>query len=184
MSAAASGERAMRRPASRRRLCLAVAIVGLLLSGCATNAAPGTPSTPGGAASASATPTAACPQVEGVDLPPECAPYDQEAAMALNDRHRERVELDEDAQGANAEVVPSLTAALEDLRVRGAATEDSVRAALSDAGLIDAQVRGDYGRILFGAVGPGGGCVFGEVADAVAVDVGGYILDGGCLPAQ
>lgn len=89
------------------------------------------------------------------------------------------------AENANAEIAEAVTERLEELRSRGDVTVEAVEAALHAGGLVSAQVRDDYGRILFGASGPAGGCVFGEVADGgVSVDVGGYILDGGCLPAQ
>lgn len=131
------------------------------------------------------TPTAACPEIEGVDLPPGCAPYDPDAAMAENERYRERMDVDEDTRQGNALLITPLTDALEELQARGEITVDSVNRALSDAGLENPQVRDDYGSILFGVAGPTGGCLFGEVsADVVSVEMGGYILDGGCLPSQ
>ncbi|MBQ3359458.1 MAG: hypothetical protein IJG47_11230 [Microbacterium sp.] len=151
----------------------------LLLAGCAGPSGVGAELTP------TVTPTAACPQVEGVDLPPECAPYDPEQAMDLNDRYRDRMEIDSATHEASAAVVETLRIDLEGLRTAGTFTVDTVRAALTDAGLPDAQVREDYGDVLFGVGGVDGGCVFGEVTEeGVTVDIGGYILDGGCLPAQ
>lgn len=130
-------------------------------------------------------PTVACPTIEGVEQPPECAPYDPDEAMAANDRYRERMELDQDAAAANEQAMVPAADALEVVRASGDITVESVREALERAGLTDPQVREDYSRVLFGASGPAGGCIHGEVAaHAVTIDVGGYILDGGCLPAQ
>jgi hypothetical protein len=129
-------------------------------------------------------PTAACPELPGVELPPGCAPYDPEWAMAQNDRHRERMGVDAEAQAAAADIVAAVTAALEALRASGDLTAESVGDALRAAGASDVQVRDEPGRVLFGAGAPAGGCVFGELdADRVRVELGGYILDGGCLPA-
>ena len=105
--------------------------------------------------------------------------------MAANDRHRERMPLEEAAENANSEIAEAVRGSLEELRSRGDVRVEAVEEALHADGLVSAQVRDDYGRILFGASGPAGGCVFGEVTEGgVSVDVGGYILDGGCLPAQ
>ena len=63
-------------------------------------------------------------------------------------------------------------------------TEDAVRTALLDAGASDVQLRASAGAVLFGA-GVAGGCLYGAVDEnAVSVELGGFILDGGCLPAQ
>jgi len=105
--------------------------------------------------------------------------------MAANDRYRERMGLDDDARDENAELVAPLTAALEALRASGNVSVDAVQGVLQTAELANVQVREDYGRVLFGASGPAGGCLFGEVAaGSVSVEVGGFILDGGCLPMQ
>jgi hypothetical protein len=152
----------------------------LMLTGCAVPVGPSDAAPP-----PSPTPTAACPQVEGVELPPDCAPYDPEKAMALNDRYRDRVDIDGETREASAAVVDAIRADLDELRISGAASVDTVQAALANAGLADAQVREDYGDFLFGVGGIDGGCIFGEVSEeAVSVEIGGYILDGGCLPAQ
>lgn len=129
------------------------------------------------------TPLYACPEQPGVELPPECAPYDPDAAMAQNDRYRERMEMDAADQAANQELVDALTAALEGLD-RAALSEDAVRSAILEVGAADVQLRGDARAYLFGAIVPGG-CVYGSVEQtAVTVELGGFILDGGCLPAQ
>lgn len=42
----------------------------------------------------------------------------------------------------------------------------------------------DERAVAFGAAAPEGGCIFGEVsADVLTVEIGGIIMDGGCLPA-
>ncbi|MFB4349930.1 hypothetical protein [Microbacterium sp. CR_7] len=170
----------IRGDAARRAGVPLVLATMLLLGGCATATGPGA-ATP----TPSPTPTVACPQVEGQTLPPECAPYDPDHAMAQNDRYRERMDLDEDARVAAAQPAADLQRSLEALRASGSISVDAVERALGDAGLADPQVRGDERAVAFGAVAPQGGCVFGELrADGVAVDVGGYIMDGGCLPAQ
>ncbi len=131
------------------------------------------------------TPTAACPQIEGVVLPPECAPYDPDNAMAQNDRYKERMELSSEAAEAVGESVSDLRARLETLRTGGTITIDAVQGALREVGPPDDAVRGDERAVEFGVDAPEGGCVFGEVRpDSVQVEAGGYIMDGGCLPAQ
>lgn len=155
--------------------------LAVLLTGCAGVAAEPAP----GATSPTPTPTAACPQVEGHELPPECAPYDPDHARAQNDRHRERMELSTESRAAAEEVVGPLRIALEEVRASGTVSADGVQKAIEGAGLSDIQMLDDYGTVLFGAGAPKGGCIFGAVsADAVVIEAGGYIMDGGCLPAQ
>lgn len=163
---------------SRRIGVLGCLMVAAALVGCAgpSSGAAGTPSP---------TPTAACPQVEGAELPPECAPYDPDAAMAENERYRERVEISEDAEAAGEELAAPLRVQLEDVRTSGTITADVVTQIIEDAGLPQPQFREEGGTVLFGVAAPDGGCVFGAVTpEAVTVEVGGYIADGGCLPAQ
>lgn len=151
----------------------------LLVAGCAVAAPVGAGMTP------TPTPIAACPQVEGIDLPPECAPYDPDHSMAQNDRYRERMEMPEGAQDAAEDAAALLRTSLEGIRTAGTISPVAVEDAARDAGLSDVSARGDAGSVEFGAAAPDGGCVFGALsADAVRVEVGGYILDGGCLPAQ
>lgn len=136
-------------------------------------------------AASTLTPTAACPEVDGVVLPPECAPYDPDRAMAQNDRYRERMELSDEAMAAAGPSVSDLRVRLETLRTEGEISIDAVQGALREVGLPDNAVRGEVGAVEFGVDAPEGGCVFGEVRpDSVRVEAGGYILDGGCLPAQ
>ncbi|GAB3633301.1 hypothetical protein GCM10027421_26540 [Microbacterium shaanxiense] len=155
-----------------------VIAVAILLTGCAPQPfAPGQASTPA--------PTVACPQVEGAELPAECAPYDPDQAMVQNERHRDRMEMSAEAAAAAEALAAPLRQVLEELRASGGVSVDAVTQAIAAAGLELPQVREDHGDVLFGVDGPEGGCVFGVVtAAAVSVEVGGYIMDGGCLPAQ
>ncbi|KJL25869.1 hypothetical protein RN50_00392 [Microbacterium foliorum] len=163
------------------RLLLVIATT-MLLAGCAT-ATTGL-STASPTASPSPTPTAACPQVEGVELPADCAPYDPENAMAQNDRYRDRVDLTEASRTAAERPATDIRTALEALRASGDLSVDAVEDAISDAGLSDIQIIGDDRAVAFGVAAPEGGCIFGEVsADVLTVEVGGIIMDGGCLPA-
>nr|WP_201470614.1 hypothetical protein [Microbacterium hydrocarbonoxydans] len=167
---------------SRGAGLLLVIATTALLAGCATATAGPPAASP--TASPSPTPTAACPQVEGVDLPPECAPYDPDHAMAQNERYRDRVELAEESRAAAEEPAESVRAALETLRASGSLSVAAVEDAFADAGLTDIQTIGDERAVAFGAAAPKGGCIFGEVsAETLSVEIGGVILDGGCLPA-
>ena len=139
----------------------------------------------GQTSSPSPTPTVACPQVEGQELPPECAPYDPDQAMQQNERYRDRMELTGDSLSATQAAVGPIRAALENVRVSGDISVDAVQSALADMGFDDVQVRDDYGTVLFGVSIPDGACAFGEVtAGVIEVEAGGYIMDGGCLPSQ
>ena len=105
--------------------------------------------------------------------------------MNANDMYRQRTELDADAAAENQAAATPAQAALEAVRASGDISVETVSAALEDAGLVGIQVREDYSRVLFGTSGPAGGCIYGEVTgDTVTIGVGGFILDGGCLPAQ
>ncbi|WP_314428044.1 hypothetical protein, partial [uncultured Microbacterium sp.] len=130
------------------------------------------------------TPTAACPLVEGVDLPPDCAPYDPDHAMAQNERYRDRVELSDESRAAAEQPAESVRVGLEALRSSGDLSVAAVEDVFADAGLTDIQTIGDERAVAFGAAAPEGGCIFGEVsADTLSVEIGGVIMDGGCLPA-
>lgn len=170
------------------RLPLVLATLTLLatttvLAGCATAT-----SGPWGAApteSPTPTPTAACPQVEGVELPPECAPYDPDNAMAQNERYRDRVDLADESREAAEKPAQSVRAGLERLRTSGGLSVAAVEEVFADAGLTDIQTIGDERAVAFGVAAPEGGCIFGEVsADVLTVEIGGVIMDGGCLPAE
>lgn len=162
------------------RVTLVLAAI-LLLGGCAAAPADVTAGEP----TPTVTPTVACPQVDGAELPPECAPYDPEHAMEQNDRHRERMETSAEARAAAEQPVADLRVRLEALRTESTISVTSVEDALREVGLVHHVARGDARAVAFGADGPEGGCVFGEVRpDEVRIDVGGYIMDGGCLPAE
>lgn len=158
-------------------------IAGVMLAGCMSTPAPGAAPR---SESPSPLPTAACPEQPGVELPPECAPYDPDQAMAQNDLYRERMDIDAQTRADGESLVAPVTAALEALRASGGAiTERAVAEALSGAGVEGVpQTRAAAGDVLFGTA-VGGGCLFGAVTpEAVSVEVGGFILDGGCLPAR
>ena len=156
----------------------------LLLAGCAT-ASPQAGSPPSASPTPTPTPTAACPLVEGVELPPECAPYDPEKSMAQNDTYRQRMDISDETRAAAEEAIEKVQPALDALRTSGDISTDAVVAVMTDAGLMSTQTVGGRRGVAFGVVGPKGGCIFGEVsADALIIEAGGYIMDGGCLPAQ
>jgi len=160
----------------RRTIFPLALLVLIAMTGCA--------SAPSAVGSASA-PTAACPQQPGVELPAGCAGYDPDAAMAANESYRQRIDLAPDVRAAADELVPDARSALETTRGSGTLTADAVRSALEDVGLRDVQTRSAGTNVLFGAAAPQGGCLYGSLsAETVIVDAGGYIRDGGCLPAQ
>lgn len=151
------------------------------LAGCATA---GTTSGASPSPSPSPTPTAACPLIEGVDLPPDCAPYDPDQAMAQNDRYRDRVDLADESRAAAEQPATAIRTSLETLRTSGDLSVEAVERAIAAAGLTDIQTLGDERAVAFGAAAPEGGCIFGEVsAETLTVEIGGVIMDGGCLPA-
>lgn len=156
----------------------------MILAGC--GAAPAPVAGPGAlSAGAAPGPTAACPAVEGVPLPEGCAPYDLEQAMAQNDLYRKRKPISDESRAAAEAPAAAIRASLDALRSSGGVSVDAVTKGIADAGLTGIRVRGEGARVLFGAEAPAGGCVYGEVsADALMVDIGGMIMDGGCLPAQ
>lgn len=182
------GMTSIRGDRSRGTRLLLVIATTMLLAGCATATTGLSTASPTASASSTAspspTPTAACPQVEGVELPPDCAPYDPDNAMAQNDRYRDRVDLSEASRAAAERPATEIRTALEALRTSGDLSVDAVEDAISDAGLSDIQIIGDERAVAFGVAAPEGGCIFGEVsADVLSVEVGGIIMDGGCLPA-
>ena len=117
--------------------------------------------------------------------------YDPEKNMALNEMYRERMAVGEDVVAAAGPYVESATVGLAELQASESVTAASVREVLHASGLpVDAiQTMGDVGAVEFGAVMPpevsGSGiavCLYGEVGpDRLIVDVGGVIMDGGCL---
>jgi hypothetical protein len=139
---------------------------------------------PSVAASSSPTPTCVVLEQPMLDPPEGCTVYDGEANMDLNELYRQRMEMTDAARAAAAEHIEPLMSALTAMRDTGEPlTEDAAREVFGDAGFVSdsVQTRDDHGDILFG-IGVDGGCVFGAVTpEAVSVDVGGYIMDGGCL---
>ncbi|MGK3949451.1 hypothetical protein [Microbacterium sp. K2] len=173
---------AIRGDRSRGARLLLVAATTMMLAGCATATTGPLGASP--TATPTPTPTAACPQIEGVELPPECAPYDPDHAMAQNDRYRDRVDLSDESRAAAEQPATEIRTALETLRTSGDLTVEAVEDAISDAGLSGIQTLGDSRAVAFGVAAPEGGCIFGEVsAEVLSVEIGGVIMDGGCLPA-
>ena len=159
--------------------------LALLASGCATRQG-ATAADP----TASVTPTAACPIVEGQEMPADCVPYDGEAAMAQNDAYRQRFEPGEDSR---AEVEPQRVAAQDALAalVGSPLSVDAVHDALADAGFDpdlpwvepagDPAAPSSIGVII----SVGGLCLVGTLdAEHAEVETDGMIADGGCVPAQ
>lgn len=137
------------------------------------------------AASASPMPTCAVAEMPGVDAPEGCITYDAEKNMASNETYRDRMPQPDAGRMTGEALIEQVTAALTELRNSGATlTEDAVGAALVNAGVIEKHIQmlGGARAIAFGAAVDGGGCVFGSItAETVTVDVGGFIMDGGCL---
>lgn len=130
----------------------------------------------------------ACPLVEGQELPPECVPYDPEAAMAANDAYRRRADPGDGARAAlepeRAAAAAALAPLADDPGLSAAAVVEALVAAGFDAGEVVVEVWGDPPRAEV-IVSPGGACLVGDVgAGAVEVEVAGHIADGGCVPAQ
>lgn len=123
--------------------------------------------------------------------PPEgCVVYDPEQNMADNQRWRDRVAISTDAQSAGDSYVGSVTRRLTDLRNSGTVTAESVQQVFLDEGFPARSIAtlGDLRNVGFGVAvsSPTSqeftACLFGAVGpDGVSVDVGGPIMDGGCL---
>ncbi|WP_146845716.1 hypothetical protein [Cellulomonas terrae] len=170
---------------TRAALVPVVAVV-LLVAGCAGR--PG--GTAAGDPSASVTPTAACPIVEGQEMPSDCVPYDGEAAMAQNDAYRQRFEPGEESR---AEVEPQRVAAQDALAslVGGplsvGAVHDALEAAGFDPDVPWVEAAGDPAApsSIGVIISVGGLCLVGTLdADHAEVETDGMIADGGCVPAQ
>ncbi len=162
----------------RSRWIVAGALVALTLTGCATD--PGAPAP---------TPTAACPEPVHGPAPEGCAPFDPDAAMAENERYRDRLPLTESQVADAAEPLAAATTALEPFALPGATvTESAVIEALASAGFSRSGIqtlvaeRDDGTSVALGISADFGGCLFGGVSvRGLELDAGGYILDGGCL---
>lgn len=111
----------------------------------------------------------------------------QESGLdASNEAYRQRTGTPEtDAEAALA--VPAVQAALDPVADGSAVDGDEVSAALVAAGfenvqVVDRNAFGDVVPVVGVGVAVPGGCVYGAVApDAVTLDAGGPIADGGCL---
>lgn len=131
----------------------------------------------------------ACPQVEGVQLPPECVPYDPQALMDANHDYADRYPVSELAFAAFEQARPGIEAAVARLQASGSVTVDSVARTLEDAGLGASRIEPvvtweNIDGIKFMAGGPAAGCVEGSVTvDSFEMHIMGYIHDGGCIPA-
>jgi hypothetical protein len=110
--------------------------------------------------------------------------------MVDNQRWRDRVGISADAQAAGDSHVESVTQGLTDLRDSGTVTAETVRQVFVDEGFPPRSIAtvGDAGNVGFGVtVSSAKGhefaaCLFGTVGpDGVSVEVGGPIMDGGCL---
>ncbi len=162
----------------RSRWVIAATVGVLALTGCAAD--PGAPAP---------TPTAACPEPVHGSAPDGCAPFDPDAAMAENERYRDRLPLTESQLADAAEPLAAATTALEPFALPGAeVTESAVIEALVDAGFSRSGIqtlvadRADGTSVALGISADFGGCLFGGVSvRGLEIDAGGYILDGGCL---
>jgi hypothetical protein len=122
-------------------------------------------------------------------IPCAATPRDQggcgltfEEQRSLNLRYAERMHFTGDANQADAVAAEVRRAVTSLASEKPNPTVADVRAALSrwaDVAVTDNAVK--TAGVAFG-ISVGGGCVFGSITDGrVAVDVGGYIRDGGCL---
>ncbi|SEF18808.1 hypothetical protein [Jiangella alba] len=160
----------------------AVAALSLLavacLAGCGTTAADGR---------AGSSATGACPSVHDQPMPDDCVGYDPDAGMRANDAYRERSVLPPGGRGEAVEHHARIVAALTEAVAAGPLTVDDARAVLEPLGYDSVQGHGSsevsMGGLSIG-VDVGTGCVYGEIRDTeVTLDIGGGIVDGGCLPA-
>lgn len=158
-----------------------LAVAAMLLAGCQAGA--GVP-TIVSSASPSASPSFACPIVEGQEPPDGCVPYDPQLLMDVNERYRDHMPISAEAFAPAQTAADGVRPALEQLRANGAYSPDAVRAVLEAAGLQQVAVSNGPAIVYFESTGPAGGCVFGWVnEDAVEVEVAGPIMDGGCVAA-
>jgi len=147
---------------------IGAAALSIALTGCAV--APGGTGTPSPAA-VSSSPDSATGAAG--DSPPQ---------YSLNKRHHDRTELTAEAeaqlQGARTRVLQELSA------LPAPVAEDAVVTALSDAGAVDTWSTTDLadGTVHFETAAEESGCLIGTVtrAGSAAIEVGGWVLDGGC----
>lgn len=134
-------------------------------------------------------PTAACPTVDGQQAPPGCAPYDGEAAMRENEAYRQRFELSKSLQDRAENHRKRIAAAFAEAVEKGPLDQLNVSRVLAplgyDASSVQSYGRSDVGGGLAVGVSTDAGCVYGGVrGNAVDLQTGGGIADGGCLPAK
>lgn len=155
------------------------------LPGCASHL-----SAPGAVPSPRQSECAIAENPNGEPPPESCVVYDPEQNMADNQRWRDRVAISADAQTVGDSYVESVTRGLTDLRDSGTVTAESVRQIFLDEGFPAQSIAtlGDLGNVSFGVTVSSptsqefAACLFGVVGpDGVSVDVGGPIMDGGCL---
>jgi hypothetical protein len=129
----------------------------------------------------------ACPQVEGVDLPPECIPYDPEAFMDANEAYKDRIPVSEKAFAGFEVKREEVEVAIAALQASDDVTIDSVADVLETAGLGPDPIEPvrtweNVDGVHFMAGGPTGGCVEGTVTvKALNMALKGYVNDGGCI---
>lgn len=164
--------------AAAKVLLVGLTMVGISLTGCA---APDTGPL-SGAGTPSQSPTAACPRVDEMPDPQQCAAYNPDAAMRENERYREQRTISARTRALLDVYVEPARTALESLQQP--ATVSDVRKALGSVGLDEREVQAvdDGIGIRFGAAA-NGGCLTGVVSQdgTATISTGGSILDGGCL---
>jgi hypothetical protein len=148
----------------------------------------------------------ASPSGDDANAPPDVSPSvsasasrpptEQELAeqfernQAANKSFRNRLPLRPEVSEANRPVADQVLAGLQRLRAEQRYDADSIRQVLVDAQLTDVTVRprgrldtGGGDGLIFAGWG-NRACVFGEHGPtATTVDIGGPIMDGGCLTA-
>lgn len=131
----------------------------------------------------------ACPQVEGVELPPECIPYDPDAYINSNLAYKDRMEVTEKAFAGFEAKREQVESAIAGLQESENVTIDSVKDVLESAGFgpqggDPVKTWENLDGVNFTAGGPTSGCVEGTVSiEAFEMTLKGYINDGGCVPA-
>ena len=183
LSASAAVSRARNRAgvsvrAASRLMLMGLTVMGVSLAGCAAPemgplAGAGTPPQ---------SPTAACPRVEEMPNPHQCAAYDPDAAMRENERYREQRTISAQTRALLDTYVEPARTALESLRQPASMAD--ITKALGSVGLDERAVQTDVvgSGTRFGAAA-NGGCLTGFVSQdgTATISTGGAILDGGCL---
>lgn len=137
------------------------------------------PAAPTGAPSPS---SVACAIQEGIELPPECIPYDPQALMDSNERYKDRMPVSADAYAAFEAERAEIEAEIERLREDDALSPEGVADVLEGAGVAVGEAYEIEGTVFVLGDGPAGGCVEGRVdAESTEIDAVGYVMDGGCI---